>query len=260
MHSLSIITVNLNNLEGLKKTMQSVFEQKFTDYEYIVIDGGSSDGSKEWIAQHADKLSYWVSEKDNGIYNAMNKGINATNGNYIFFLNSGDRLVSNNILDEVCTHNMEEDIIYGNLYIEEQGNVWEKKYPSQPSFKYFINDALPHSGGAFIKKSLFKTIGLYNEAVKICADWMFFVDAIFKYNATSKHLPIPVSYFLYNGISAQEKNRALLQEEKITFLKKEFALHYDYEMLKQEHQLLKNSRMVKLYSRLKKIFQTKQAR
>lgn len=259
MPNLSIITVNLNNIAGLQKTMQSVFEQTYTDFEYIIIDGGSTDGSKEWIAQHANRLSYWVSEKDNGIYNAMNKGIKSATGDYVLFLNSGDRLVSNNILDAVWAYNLEEDIIYGNLYIEEQGNVWEKKYPSPPSFKYFINDALPHSGGAFIKKSLFKTIGQYNEAVKICADWMFFVDAIFKHAATLKHLPIPVAYFLYDGISAQEKNKALLQEEKITFLKKEFALHYNYEMLKHEHQLLKNSRMVKLYSRLKKIFQTKRA-
>ncbi len=88
MLKLSIITINLNNLAGLQKTMQSVFEQTFTDYEYIVIDGGSTDGSKEYIEQHSDKLAYWVSEKDKGIYNAMNKGIIKAGGDYLLFLNS----------------------------------------------------------------------------------------------------------------------------------------------------------------------------
>ena len=87
---LSVITINYNNAEGLAKTMDSVFRQRFSDFEYIVIDGGSTDGSKDLIVNNQDKIAYWCSEKDSGIYNAMNKGIREASGEYLLFLNSGD--------------------------------------------------------------------------------------------------------------------------------------------------------------------------
>ncbi|MDR2910496.1 MAG: glycosyltransferase [Bacteroidales bacterium] len=93
---LSIITINLNNVAGLQKTIESVVKQTFTDYEYIVIDGGSTDGSADIIKQHANKITYWVSEPDKGIYNAMNKGIRVAKGEYCLFLNSGDWLINSN--------------------------------------------------------------------------------------------------------------------------------------------------------------------
>ena len=85
MYKLSIITINFNNAEGLKKTMESVFSQSFNDFEYLIIDGGSTDGSVEIIKQNK-KINYWISEKDNGIYDAMNKGILKSFGNYLLFL------------------------------------------------------------------------------------------------------------------------------------------------------------------------------
>ena len=92
---LSIITINLNNCKGLEKTIKSVISQRFTDYEFIVIDGGSDDESLECIKAHRNYIHYWVSEPDKGIYNAMNKGIAQAEGDYCLFLNSGDWLVEN---------------------------------------------------------------------------------------------------------------------------------------------------------------------
>lgn len=83
---LSVITINYNNAEGLAKTMDSVFRQRFSDFEYIVIDGGSTDGSKDLIVNNQDKIAYWCSEKDSGIYNAMNKGIREASGEYLLFI------------------------------------------------------------------------------------------------------------------------------------------------------------------------------
>ena len=88
---ISIITINFNDKIGLQRTFDSVFAQDFNDFEYIVIDGGSNDGSKELIEENTDKISYWISEPDKGIYNAMNKGIKVANGEYLLFLNSGDK-------------------------------------------------------------------------------------------------------------------------------------------------------------------------
>lgn len=110
---LSIITVNLNNLEGLKKTYDSVVCQTFTDYEWLVIDGGSTDGSREFIEQHQDKFAYWCSEPDKGIYNAMNKGIVRAKGEYLNFMNSGDCFACEETVAEVFGKNRTADILYG---------------------------------------------------------------------------------------------------------------------------------------------------
>lgn len=99
--TLSIITVNLNNLEGLKRTYDSVVSQTFTDYEWLVIDGGSTDGSREFIEQHQDKFAYWCSEPDKGIFNAMNKGIVRAKGEYLNFMNSGDCFACEETVAEV---------------------------------------------------------------------------------------------------------------------------------------------------------------
>jgi len=120
---LSIITVNLNNAEGLRKTIESVVTQTFTDFEYIIIDGGSTDGSVEIIKLYADKITYWVSEPDKGIYNGMNKGIMVAKGEYCQFLNSGDWLVNENVLKEVFA---DVDIVYGDLKIP-NGNFFIPK-------------------------------------------------------------------------------------------------------------------------------------
>ena len=95
---ISVITINFNERVGLERTFESVFNQTFQDFEYIVIDGGSNDGSKELIEENTEKISYWISEPDKGIYNAMNKGISVAKGDYLLFLNSGDILYKNDVL------------------------------------------------------------------------------------------------------------------------------------------------------------------
>ena len=124
---LSIITVNLNNLEGLKKTYESVVCQTFTDYEWIVIDGGSTDGSREFIEQHQDKFAYWCSEPDKGIYNAMNKGIMRAKGEYLNFMNSGDCFACKETLAGVFNKPRKEDILYG--YRREEENDSRQPLP-----------------------------------------------------------------------------------------------------------------------------------
>lgn len=117
----SIITVNLNNYCGLLKTIKSVVEQTFRDYEWIIIDGGSTDGSKQLIEQYSQFISYWVSEPDTGIYNAMNKGIRVSSGDYLLFLNSGDWLASPTVLEDVYKTAPTVDFVYGD-HIERDGS------------------------------------------------------------------------------------------------------------------------------------------
>ena len=114
MPLLTIITVNLNNYIGLSKTVESVIGQTFKDFEFIVIDGGSNDGSIEVIKKFARNINYWISESDKGIYNAMNKGIQKAQGQYSLFLNSGDSLYNSGVLQAVSQYLTGEfDLICG---------------------------------------------------------------------------------------------------------------------------------------------------
>ena len=128
---ISIITINFNNSKGLVQTLDSVAQQTYNNYEHIIIDGASTDGSKSIIEQYKNKnphVTYWVSEKDEGIYNAMNKGITHAQGQYLLFLNSGD-YIEPNILEQAATSLTGTDIIYGNLYfISESGHKYSSTF------------------------------------------------------------------------------------------------------------------------------------
>ena len=165
---LSLITINRNNVEGLRKTIKSVIAQTLDGFEYIVIDGASTDGSVDVIKQYENKISYWVSEPDKGIYNAMNKGIARAQGEYVLFLNSGDYLVDKNVLVNVVAYELKEDIVYGEQLVEKNGSLQKTLFlePESISFYSFIKSSLPHQC-TFIRKNLFDKIGLYNESNKI---------------------------------------------------------------------------------------------
>lgn len=207
---LSIITVNLNNRDGLQKTIDSVVSQTFKDFEWIVIDGGSTDGSKELLEQYADHFAYWVSEPDKGIYNAMNKGVRAAQGEYLQFLNSGDYLRETNTLDKVFSDFPNGDIIYGNLTLLENGEEKEnRRYPDKPSFYELYLRSLPHPS-TFIKTSLLKNCP-YDERLRIAADWKFFLKMALD-SIEFHHIEIFVSCFDLQGVSST--NTKLLQEER----------------------------------------------
>ena len=118
---LSIITINYNNGDGLQRTIESVIKQNFKSYEYIVIDGGSTDKSIDVIKRNKNHINYWISEPDTGIYNAMNKGIRKATGEYLIMINSGDVLVNEDVLDTVFKKNNNSDIIYGDVLWNDNG-------------------------------------------------------------------------------------------------------------------------------------------
>lgn len=208
---LSIITINYNNVNGLKKTINSVIAQSFTDYEWIVIDGDSSDGSRELIEQYSDHFAYWCSEPDNGIYHAMNKGIDKASGKYLQFLNSGDMLHSDQVLNQVFECDDDVDLMYGDFKL--QGDTYVKRFPEKITLTYILTDCLNHQA-SFYKRELFE-IERYDESFKIVSDWAYCFHLLLQ-NRTLKHLPFIVVDFEPNGIGCQlteehlqEKKRAL---------------------------------------------------
>lgn len=211
---LSIITINYNNRDGLRKTIESVVNQTYRDFEYVVIDGGSTDGSVEVIKEYADKIDYWVSEKDRGIYHAMNKGALAAHGEYTLFLNSGDWLVNDDVFQRLFSEELYADIVSCSL-LSDHGRVMPS--PHRVTFEFFIRGTLPHPS-TLIRRSLF-TEHLYDEKYRISADWEFFMYVLIKMNATYQSVPFPLSVFDTTGISSTQG----MDDQEKRLLKKAFS-------------------------------------
>lgn len=247
----SIITINFNNLEGLKKTFDSVWSQTWKEFEYIVIDGGSNDGSVEYLEGNTNIK--WISEPDKGVYHAMNKGIHKAKGEYLIFLNSGDHFYNKKALEKHHALLKEKDIIYFNLQVIDDDKTFVKEYPEVLSFSYFVKDTLPHPA-TFIKKEVFDRIGLYNEDLKIVSDWKWFMDAICKNNVTYKKIDATLSTFYLDGISSKTENRSIIFSEKQDVLKSEYAAYtQDLDDVIEQRKLingLRQSRIIRILVKL----------
>ena len=218
---LSIITINRNNAAGLRKTIESVVSQTYTDFEYIIIDGASTDGSVAVIKEYADKITHWISEPDKGIYNAMNKGILKAQGEYLLFLNSGDWLVDEDVVKDVNKIDLSDDIISGNLILWDNGNqeLREAIKTEELGFEHLYNNRIPHPS-TFIRKSLFDKYGFYNEDFKIVSDWGFFMKCLIVNNCSYSNIERTISCYDLNGISSNPEFAHLQEnEKKATFSK-----------------------------------------
>jgi glycosyltransferase involved in cell wall biosynthesis len=251
---LSIITINYNNLNGLKRTVESVVAQTWKDFEYIIIDGGSTDGSAEFISENKIHFAYWVSESDKGIYNAMNKGILQANGEYYLFLNSGDLLYSNEVLFIAHKELHTDDLICFDLIFRGNDDV-KSTYPNKINFSYLLGSSLGHPS-IFMKKNLFRN-NKYDESLKFASDWKFFLLALFKFNSTYRKVDNVLSIFYMDGISSKPCNEQLIYKERQCVLKNDFRLIYEEMLELKNHQstlnLLKSSRKIKYLLKLRVI-------
>ena len=227
---ISIITVNYNNATGLRETIKSVLEQRLSGVEYLVIDGASDDGSVAVLKEYESEIDYTISEADTGVYQAMNKGIRAANGDYLLFLNSGDTLHNSEVLESVDSMIQgDKDIYYGNLMFRSAKRSFVRNYPKQLRFSYFLKKSLPHPG-SFIKRALFEQLFYYSEAYNIVSDWEFFLVAVFKAEVSYEHLDLVISNFDLEGMSNDPKNNKLIKKERSQVLQHHFPGFYkDFE-------------------------------
>lgn len=233
---LSIITINYNNAEGLRKTLASVVSQTYRDIEHIVIDGASTDGSVDIIREYAeDPTSHithhtshsitWASEPDKGIYNAMNKGLCKATGDYVQILNSGDILAADNVTERMVAAlqrvNSEERIVnrgevgilYGNMIKKdyETGKIIGKSREVEYSLRQYFSSTMNHDC-CYFRRDLFETYGLYDESLKIVSDWKWFLRAIGLGQVKPVYVDIDVTIFDASGIS--ESNLELRNRER----------------------------------------------
>ena len=227
----SIITVNYNNKDGLRKTIESVIHQSFRDFEYIVIDGGSTDGSADVLKEYDAQIDYWVSEPDKGIYNAMNKGIAQAKGEYLNFMNSGDCFYSQEILEKVAGYNDDTDFIVGRdyHYNEELQKGHASILPSRTTMIHFFVATLDHQS-SFIRRELFDN-SPYNESYRLVSDWIFYVEKIVGEGKQVKFIPDIVCRREEGGLSEQqhERNRKEINDYLHIFLP--YGVYNDYSTL-----------------------------
>jgi len=222
----SVITINYNDKDGLNRTVMSILDQTNTDFEFIIIDGGSTDGSLDIIKRYADKIACWVSEKDNGIYNAMNKGVSQAHGDYLIFMNAGDSFHSPDVLKEMSDY--QEDIICGKVIKSDSNKPIGHNKPTI-TLVDLMRGSLPHQA-MFIKRELMAKHP-YDENYKILSDWKFCIEALVFDNCSFRNSDVIVADYDTSGISSNSKG--LLPKERELILKEMFPprIIADYQRL-----------------------------
>lgn len=250
--NLTIITINLNNASGLEKTMQSVASQVWGDFEFVVVDGASTDGSLDIIQGFCplfgDRLR-WVSEPDNGIYNAMNKGIQMSSGKYLLFLNSGDWLVDSMVLKDINCDAFSAEIVVGKCnVVEGEKVVWTYIPYECYTFGKIYMYGIAHQS-SFIQKAVFERFGLYDETYKYNADTEFWYRTIIDNKVSTQALDRVISNYSLGGLSDVLKGNAAFLEEHNQILSNPSYEKFlpDYQEWKRDRQWIAKNGFIDKY-------------
>lgn len=209
---LSIITITYKDLDGLKKTWESLRNQTWKNWEWIVIDGGSGELVENFLKEHDQNIAFWCSEPDEGIYNAMNKGIAQAKGERVLFMNSADILVADDILERVYQTSMEADIVYGDTIYDRVNKQTYEAYPDEVTLDHFMIHSLCHQS-SFIRRTLLVEKG-YDESLRIVSDWKRFLE-LFLDGCSFCHMPFAVSVYDTKGISTNSVELCMEERNKV---------------------------------------------
>lgn len=252
----SIITITYNNLDGLRRTADSVSAQTYRDMEWIVVDGGSTDGTKEWLdnAQCTMRNAHILSEPDNGVYDAQNKGIRLAKGEFCFFLNAGDSFCRADVLERMMAMPLDADIVYGNeVVVDAEGKrVGYCKGVENPSFVDLYNSCMKHQA-TFIRRTLFDRYGTYDSTMRICADfdWFFRVIA-FHDEVRLCYRDVDVAWFENTGLSYHNPELCRRERQEILDRYMSKRLQQDYAVYGRYPRIAKMSfqRLPRLLARI----------
>ena len=248
MSLVSVVTVCYNAVSSIERTILSVINQNFSDIEYIIIDGGSSDGTIDLIKKYNKYISLWISEPDLGIYDAMNKGIIKSTSQWLIFMNAGDVFYNNSTINSITDllENNNIDILYGNiLKVYSKHRIVKSRGigKSNPSLIDFYTNTINHQS-AFIRNTMFEKNGLYSLDYKLASDWYFFLQASMN-NANIVYIDKNISRFMMDGQSTIHLDKYI--EEENTIKKKLFGNYHEYF---NEVALYRNSRIIRIAIKL----------
>lgn len=210
----TVITVCLNAADSIERTIHSIVSQTYKDIEFIIVDGGSSDGTLDIVNRYVQSVSLLISEPDNGIYEAMNKGIRDSHGDYLCFMNAGDTFFSPFTLEKVAAHISGEDIICGISHLARQ-KYWIPVRSSASTIRIAYGHNVNHQA-TFIRRELLSEG--YDTRFAIIADDLFFVKQILFHKASYKRLWQVVCNYDINGISSNPKYLSQINAEREAFL------------------------------------------
>jgi glycosyltransferase involved in cell wall biosynthesis len=225
---ISIITVSFNSVNSIEDTIKSIFNQTFNNYEYIIIDGGSTDGTHQIINKYSDRLGYSISEPDQGIYDAMNKGLAKVNGKYVYFIGADDLLWDKNVLENVAYHLTDESCIY---YGEVVFKTRDIKYDGKFSALKLVTRNISHQS-IFYPAKVFKEF-IFDTRYKVFADYelnlKLFNHSKFKF----KYIPITIALFNDTGVSGLNTLDLDFERDRLEIIKKNFPLEvYFYRLVR----------------------------
>ena len=209
---VSIITINYNNHEGLQKTIDSILAQTWRDFEWIVIDGGSTDGSKALLEQQQDHFAYWCSEPDKGVYNAINKGIAQAQGDYISCMNSGDTFYAPDTLQKVFSEEREADILYGDWLQVFDDHELLVDFPAPVELYSFYLRNICHQA-MFVRTSFLKKKG-FDESFRIKADYSRWIEAALD-GLFFEHIPVTVCRYDMGGLSSNNPDISIRERQQL---------------------------------------------
>ncbi|MDO6440377.1 glycosyltransferase family 2 protein [Cyclobacterium sp. 1_MG-2023] len=205
---ISLITVTYNSAKTLQDTISSVAQQEYPDIEYIVVDGNSKDNTVDIIKENESTVSNWVSERDKGMYDAMNKGIKMATGDVVGILNSDDFFFDTKVLAEIANafHSPSTDAVIGDIVFvdDEDENKIIRRYsakkwkPSKFAWGY-----MPPHPSFFVRKEFFDKLGAYKTDYKIAADYELLIRFLLKGGINWKYLPIVTTKMRMGGLSTQ---------------------------------------------------------
>ena len=215
---VSIITIAFNNLQGLKDTYESIRQQTFRDFEWIVVDGGSTDGTKEFLEEHDSELAWWCCEPDAGVYNAQNKGTEHARGEYSIYMNSGDTFFAADVLEKALEKDIDADIIYGNwMLVFEDGKTRLGRAPQVVDLAYFYDDNMCHQS-MLIRTEVVRNRP-YDESFRIYADWDEWLALLVQGKRFAK-IDLTVCNFMVGGISTGDDASEKLKQERKAEIKR----------------------------------------
>jgi glycosyltransferase involved in cell wall biosynthesis len=197
---VTVITAVLNGAQSIERSMDSVIRQTFTSFEYIVIDGGSRDATVDILRRYEESIEYWVSEPDNGIYDALNKGITLARGEWLYFLGADDLLADSRVLEKVFARRRDSLFIYGDLLYGDSGAIYGGVFTRQMLTKRNICQQ-----GIFYRSDLFRRLGPFDVKYSLLADWVFNMKAFSLKESRPEHLDIIIAEYSLSGAS----NRSL---------------------------------------------------